>query len=198
MNAPEPSLFIKFTIQMKPLSFFISRTVNLPPASLVRAAQRQIISMFAPNYCALQMEGKKKKKKKRDEGKIPFIVSKKARKDLHRVVHFAQHCNKQWEAECSRHEEARGWDCWQGVGQRYARAVFLQAQKKKTHSHFHIFRNETSKMRKRWAGWLSKKDWYSGYSSEIHTSTCGLTFQQHHLLCFPLNKYTSDKNILPL
>lgn len=56
-------------------------------------------------------------------------MSKKARKDLHRVVHFAQRCNKQWEAECWRHEEAWGWDCWQGVGQRYARAVFLQAQK---------------------------------------------------------------------
>lgn len=47
----------------------------MPPASLVRAAQRQIISMFAPNYCALQMEGKKEKKTRRKQNPL-YCVQK--------------------------------------------------------------------------------------------------------------------------
>lgn len=105
----------------------------LLPAQLVRARQ-QVSSMFASNYCAVQI--REREKKKIDGGRQnPLYCFQKAGKDLHQVVHFAQHCNKQREVGRWRHEEARGRGRWQGARRRSrsasseSRSLFSYIQK---------------------------------------------------------------------
>lgn len=145
----------------------------LPPASLARARQ-QLSSVFSSNYCAVQTgggEGKNKGERQKSPELFP-----ESRKDLHQVVHFAQHCNKQREAECEREDGAvgRGRDGGAAPLPATPKVFFIYSQIKEQNEK--TVRRLTFKRRRRYSAALMKN------------SHLNLRAAQHNCQCFPPNK----------